>query len=83
MGNSPDIEHIEVQWDDTGEVIHCLKANLELVPAVSESGHRIRAAIDSLTVRIFWCNHSRPARPDEQPRSGDLQIVADRAGSPC
>ena len=53
MGNSPDIDRIEVQWDDTGEVIHCLKANLELVPAVSESGHRIRAAIDSLTVRIF------------------------------
>jgi hypothetical protein len=31
IGNSTDIDRVQVQWDDTGEVTHCLKANLELV----------------------------------------------------
>ena len=31
IGNSTDIDRIQVQWDDTGEVTHCPKANLELV----------------------------------------------------
>src|SRR5262245_27368629 len=29
VGNSPDIDRFQVQWDDTGMVTHCLKANLE------------------------------------------------------
>jgi hypothetical protein len=33
IGNSPDIDRVQVQWDDTGEVTHCLKTNLELVPS--------------------------------------------------
>jgi hypothetical protein len=31
IGNSTDIDRVQVQWDDTGEVTHCPKANLELV----------------------------------------------------
>jgi hypothetical protein len=31
IGNSPDIDRVQVQWEDTGEITHCLKANLELV----------------------------------------------------
>jgi len=31
IGNSTDIDRVQVQWDDTGEVTHCLKANLEPV----------------------------------------------------
>jgi hypothetical protein len=31
IGNSPDIERVRVQWDDTGEVTHCLCTRL--VPA--------------------------------------------------
>src|SRR5262245_14904750 len=27
---------VKIRWDDTGQVTNCLKANLELVPAVSE-----------------------------------------------
>jgi hypothetical protein len=31
IGTSTDIDRVQVQWDDTGEVTHCPKANLELV----------------------------------------------------
>ena len=29
IGNSRDKYRVRVQWDDTGEVTHCLKRNLE------------------------------------------------------
>jgi hypothetical protein len=29
VGNSPDIDRVRVQWDDTGEVTHCVRTNLE------------------------------------------------------
>jgi hypothetical protein len=29
IGNSRDRYRVRVQWDDTGEVTHCLKRNLE------------------------------------------------------
>jgi hypothetical protein len=31
IGNSTDTDRVQVQWDDTGEVTHCPKANLELL----------------------------------------------------
>jgi hypothetical protein len=29
IGNSTDRDRVRVQWDDTGEVTHCVKTNLE------------------------------------------------------
>jgi hypothetical protein len=31
IANSTDIDRVQVRWDDTGEVTHCPKANLERV----------------------------------------------------
>jgi hypothetical protein len=31
IGNSLDTDRVRVRWDDTGEVSHCLRANLVLV----------------------------------------------------
>src|SRR5262245_32845832 len=31
IGNSTDIDRVQVQWDDTGEITHCPKADLEVV----------------------------------------------------
>jgi hypothetical protein len=28
IGNSPDTDRVRVRWDDTGKVIHCLRAKL-------------------------------------------------------
>jgi hypothetical protein len=31
IANSTDSDRVQIRWDDTGEVTHCPKANLELV----------------------------------------------------
>jgi len=42
IGNSPDIDRVQVQWDDTGEITHCLKAN----PRVCYLGRYLCCSID-------------------------------------
>ena len=29
IGNSPDVDRVRVQWDDTGEVTHCVRTSLK------------------------------------------------------